>query len=57
MPKKVYKKVKKLVPFCSDCEEELGGNGSGFAPYHCRCGAWEWIMGATFKDGEYKIKE
>jgi len=36
----VYKKVKIPMPHCNVCGEMLGGNGSGFSPYRCKCGVW-----------------
>lgn len=36
-----YKRVKKLMPHCGECGEELLGNNSDFSPYRCKCGIWK----------------
>jgi hypothetical protein len=37
-----YKTIKKTVPFCDKCNQEIKGNGSLATPYCCDCGLWEW---------------
>lgn len=37
-----YKRTKCFVPVCNVCGEELGGNGSGFMPWKCKCGVWKY---------------
>lgn len=49
----LYKRVKKAVPHCNVCGEELGGNGSVVLPYTCSCGEWEFQWGTI---GDYIIK-
>jgi tRNA(Ile2) C34 agmatinyltransferase TiaS len=38
-----YKQVKEFKPFCPTCGEKLSGDGSGYFPYKCICGEWEWV--------------
>jgi len=46
------KTIKKSVYWCSDCNQEIVGNGSMINPYRCKCGEYE------FKDfnEDYKLK-
>jgi hypothetical protein len=43
----IYKTVKVQAPHCSTCGEQLRGNNSVVAPYHCKCGVWkqDWMTG------------
>jgi hypothetical protein len=36
-----WEKRKVLVPVCSTCKEQLGGNNSYIHPYECKCGIWK----------------
>lgn len=38
LSRRTYKTVKKVVPFCKDCDQEITGNGSMVLPYACGCG-------------------
>ena len=44
-----YKTVKKSVPWCDACNQEITGNGSINTPYECGCGEWKWEW-----DGQYQ---
>lgn len=35
-----FKQVKEVKQFCTDCGEQLKGNGSMVLPYECPCGIW-----------------
>ncbi len=50
-----YKKVKKTVPSCPTCEEELRGDNSYMCPYQCKCGTWEYIQYGE-NQGNFMIK-
>lgn len=51
--KMIYKRVKMMMPHCSQCGEQLLGDGSFILPYQCQCGTWE--MRRFPWDGEYEI--
>lgn len=54
--KPLLKRVKIWKKHCPQCGEMLGGNGSGFLPYYCKCGEWRAVMGKDFQfDGKYEI--
>lgn len=48
-----YKTIKKVVPFCEKCQEEIQGNGSLMLPYRCSCGVWVF----DFKEGDYYLED
>lgn len=33
-----YRRVKMLVPYCPECNQNLSGNNSVIFPYKCDCG-------------------
>ena len=33
--------LKKLVPYCPICNQDLSGNNSLALPYECECGIWD----------------
>ena len=41
---RIYKKVKVPMAHCSICGEILRGNNSGFSPFKCSCGTWNYDM-------------
>lgn len=47
-----YKRVPRIVPWCSECNQTIQGNGSISSPYTCDCGTWE-----SGKNGDYFKKE
>lgn len=49
-----YKRIKIPVEHCGDCGERLSGNGSGYLPWKCSCGTWEYQAGELF---ELKLKK
>lgn len=36
----VWKRHKVLEMFCPNCQTFMHGDGSGYHPYHCKCGTW-----------------
>ena len=45
-----YKRVKKTVPWCYTCNQEIWGYGSEIISYQCKCGEWK------FDSEEYEYK-